>query len=74
MIVILHFISSLFFYPYNLYCIGCKVMFIVCDILIILFWLIFANCKKRKDSLETRVGLLIFSIEPEICGVAIKRI
>ena len=45
MIFIIHFISSLLFYPYNLYCIGCKVMFIVCDILIILFWLIFVDCK-----------------------------
>ena len=45
MIFIIHFISSLLFYLYNLYCIGFKVMFIVCDILIILFWLIFVDWK-----------------------------
>ena len=46
MIVIIHFISSLLFYPYNLCCIGCKVMFIVCDVLIILFdlFLSIVNC------------------------------
>ena len=30
--------------------------------------------KKRKDSLETRVALLIFSLELEISGVAVQRI
>ena len=36
MIVIIRFISSLMFYPYNFHCAACKVMFIFCDILIIL--------------------------------------
>ena len=30
--------------------------------------------KKRKDSLETRVALLIFSLELEMSGVAIQKI
>ena len=35
------------------------------------------NCKrheKRKDSLETRAVMLIFSLELEISGVAVQRI
>ena len=36
--------------------------------------LVIWNHKKRKDSLETRALLLMFSLELEICGMAVQSI
>ena len=61
--------SSPLFYPYNLYCIGFKVMLIVYDILIILFWLISFGCKlivcicfDRKKYIARQLCLKFWSV------------